>query len=518
MFATGANHGAMVYFSAASMVISVFSTIQVFAWVATLARGRVVMTTALRFAIGFIASLVIGGLSGVTTALIPLDWQVHDTYYVVGHLHYVLVGANVFPVFAAFYHWLPKITGKLLDERLGRLSFWLMFVGFNVLFFPMHITGVLGMPRRIYTYSAESGWGTLNMLSTIGGVVLAIGVLVSVVNLMVSLRRGAPAGKNPWNADTLEWLTESPPAPYGSVEIPTVETIAPLWDAHDEEADPRHERVFDHVHATLSTSARQARPIGIAKMPGETPIPLIASVWLFALFAALLAQQLTLAIAASVLVLVVAGRWLWPRPEKKPEPQIGPDEERHVPTAELDTSRGTWGMWAFIVTEAMLFVCMFFAWFYLRAKNVEWPMGEAPKLHLALPMLGVLLVSSLVLEVGSKLHERGRTRIGDALLTLTIALGLVFVGLQIAEYIETLHEASPRANAYHSLHFTITSFHALHLLLGLAMLIYVRLLPDRGDAQHPPHRALHNAALYWHFVDVVWVFIVGFLYIAPNLS
>jgi cytochrome c oxidase subunit I+III len=518
MFAVGENHGAMTYFSAASMVISVFSTIQVFAWVATLARGRVVMTTSLLFSVGFIASLVMGGLSGVATALIPLDWQVHDTYFVVGHLHYVLVGANVFPVFAAFYHWLPKITGRMLDERLGRWSFWLMFVGFNMLFFPMHIAGILGMPRRIYTYSADSGWGDLNMLSSIGAAVLGIGVLISVVNLLVSYRRGPLAGKNPYNADTLEWLTESPPAVYGSVHIPTVRTKAPLWDDHDEEADPEHERILDQGHITLSTTTRAAIPVAIAKMPGSSLMPLVTALCTTVMFSAVLLRSITFVMIGSAMVLLAMAAWLWPKPEKKPEPRLTPEEPRHLPAMELDLKRGTWGMWCAVATEAMLFVSLFFAWFYLRASNAEWPPHQPPKLHFALPMLGILLVSSITVHVASKLHEKKRPGVGNIALIATIALAIVFVVLQGMEYAEQLAKESPRDGAYPSIFYAITSFHALHLLVGLLMLIYALVLPRENDERRLPHHALHNAALYWHFVDVVWVFIVGFLYIGPNLS
>ena len=190
------------------------------------------------YALGSVALLVIGGLSGVFTGIIPVDWQAHSTYYVVAHIHYVLIGSNLFPVFAGFYYWLPKMTGRMLNERLGKWSFWVMFVGFNVGFFPMHIVGLLGMPRRIYTYAPELGLGSLNETMTGGAFVLGIGILISIVNLMVSLRNGALAGKNPWNSDGLEWGTDSPPKPYGTVHIPTVVSRHPLWDDHEEEGIP----------------------------------------------------------------------------------------------------------------------------------------------------------------------------------------------------------------------------------------------------------------------------------------
>jgi cytochrome c oxidase subunit 1/cytochrome c oxidase subunit I+III len=316
MFATGMTQMAMSMFSAASMTISVFSAVQVLAWVATIWQGRPVLTTSMHFALGFLGVFVIGGLNGIVTAVIPFDWQLTDTYFVVSHLHYVLVGANMLPVFAAFYYWLPKITGRLLDERLGKCSFWVIFVGFNLTFFPMHVLGLLGMPRRIYTYPAVTGWGSLNMAETIGAFVLTIGILLSIWNFFVSMRRGAVAGRNPWNADSLEWDTESPPAVYNSETIPVVTTRHPLWDDFDESHDPDHDRAFDQGRVTVVTSTLDGVPIAVAKMPEDTLTPFLMAVALTVLFAALLLKSMAVAAAATLLCLLVAAVWLWPEEER----------------------------------------------------------------------------------------------------------------------------------------------------------------------------------------------------------
>jgi cytochrome c oxidase subunit I len=318
MFAVGAAHMTMTLFSAASMTISVFTTIQVFAWLATLWLGTPVMTASLAFALGFIALIVAGGLSGVVTALVPFDWQVHDTYFVVAHLHYVLIGANVFPVFAAFYYWLPKMTGRLMNERVGYWSFWLMFVGFNVAFFPMHITGLLGMRRRVFTYLADPTLERLNVAMTIGAVVLGVGILVSLINFLWSRRHGAFAGSNPWGADTLEWDIASPPPVYGSLHVPTIASRHPLWDQHDEEDDPSGERVLDASRLAMATTWLDAAPAGLSKMPEDTLAPLLAGVALAVIATALLFKLLWLAAAAVLATLVTAAYWLWPEPEKKP--------------------------------------------------------------------------------------------------------------------------------------------------------------------------------------------------------
>ena len=316
MFATGAAQMSMSFFSAASMTISVFSAVQVFAWIATIWTGTPVLTTSMWFALGFLAVFVIGGLNGIVTAIIPFDWQLTDTYFVVSHLHYVLVGANMFPVFAAFYYWLPKITGRLMDERLGKISFFTQFIGFNLVFFPMHLLGILGMPRRIYTYPGNLGWDGMNLLETVGAFVLALGVLISVWNFFVSLKHGEVAGHNPWNADSLEWDVSSPPPVYGTERIPTVATRHPLWDDFDEHDDPLDERILDHRRVTLVTSALDAEPTGVAKMPEETVTPLLMALTLTAFFGAMVVKALWIALAAVVLSLVVMAVWLWPEPER----------------------------------------------------------------------------------------------------------------------------------------------------------------------------------------------------------
>jgi cytochrome c oxidase subunit I len=314
MFAVGMNHMAMSFFAAASMTISLFSAIQFFAWIATLATGRPVRTTALWFSLGFLATFAVGGLSGVITAIVPFDWQVHDSYFVVAHLHYVLIGANVFPVFAAFYHWLPKITGRMLDERVGKASFWLMFIGFNVGFFPMHISGLLGMRRRVFTFALGDQLGWLNFVSTMGVLVLTLGVLASVLNFFVSLRRGAAAGDNPWNAESLEWATSSPPRSYAFAHIPTVRSPSPLWDTHDPFDDPEGRRTLLGGRRTLASTSVHARPRGVTLGVPDSIVPLVTAVAIHLGLAALIPKTVALTFLATLGLLGLLAAWLWPRP------------------------------------------------------------------------------------------------------------------------------------------------------------------------------------------------------------
>jgi heme/copper-type cytochrome/quinol oxidase subunit 1 len=316
MFTVGLSQLAMSFFSAGSMTISLFTTVTVFAWVATVWRGRPVPTTAMYYALGSVALLVIGGLSGVVTGIISVDWQMHNSYYVVGHIHYVLIGANVFPVFAGFYYWLPKMTGRMMNERVGKLSFWVMFIGFNLGFFPMHIVGLMGMPRRIYTYGTGLGLEPMNEVMTGGAFLLGVGILISIVNPVNSLRSGEMAGGNPWNSDGLEWATASPPPDYEVLHIPTVTTRHPLWDEYDEQADPNNHRLLSNARLTITSSMLDARPISAATIPSETLVPLFLALALFVVFLVLVFQLMWFALAGVMACFLLGCVWLWPRPIK----------------------------------------------------------------------------------------------------------------------------------------------------------------------------------------------------------
>lgn len=242
MFAVGLTPGVDAIFSGASFLIAVPTGIKVFNWVATLYGGRLWFATPLYFALGFLSMFVIGGLTGIMLAVAPIDWQATDSYFVVAHFHYVLFGGTLFAIMAGAYYWFPKMTGRMLSERIGRWHFWLQLIGFNLTFGPMHVVGLLGMPRRIYTYPAGRGWELWNVLSTIGAVILAASFAVFLWNVIVSLRRGKVAGDDPWNAWTLEWATTSPPAPYNFETIPTVRSRRPLWDLkHPDDPDWKYE-------------------------------------------------------------------------------------------------------------------------------------------------------------------------------------------------------------------------------------------------------------------------------------
>jgi cytochrome c oxidase subunit I+III len=311
MFTTGLPQLGENFFTAASMMISIPSGTQIFCWIATLWAGRPIFKTPLLFVIGFVLTFVIGGLTGVMLASVPVDTQVHDTYFVVAHLHYVLIGGAVFPLFGALYYWFPKATGRMMSERLGRYNFALIFIGFHLTFFPMHLLGFQGMPRRVYTYVPEVGWATKSMLATIGAGVLAVGVIVFLVNVIRSLRRGVRAGNDPWSSDTLEWTAPSPPPPYNFSFLPTVRHRYPRW-SHGDDA-PLVVGLPTNTRQVVVTRAVDAEPDHRMALAGPTAWPFWVAVGTGITFIGLIftpwAAPIGLLLTAAPLV-----GWFWPRP------------------------------------------------------------------------------------------------------------------------------------------------------------------------------------------------------------
>jgi cytochrome c oxidase subunit 1 len=327
MFATGLPPLGMSFFTAASILIAIPTGLQIFCWIATLATGgRIRFTSALLFVIGFFFIFIIGGLTGIMLASVSLDSQLHDSYFVVAHLHYVLIGGSVFPLFGGLYYWFPKLTGKLLSERLGRWNFWLFFIGFNLTFFPMHSLGLRGMTRRIYTYDAESGWGGLNLLASVGALLIAVSVLLFIVNVIRALRSGPQASGNPWNATTLEWGTSSPPPPYGFASVPVVESRQPL--RRGPEPPVRVDGLPLKVRAMLVTRMHDAAPDYISIDPSPTIWPLVSALSVTGLFISTIFTPWGLVVGAVPLTIALIG-WFWPKKdetETECEIEVKPEE------------------------------------------------------------------------------------------------------------------------------------------------------------------------------------------------
>ncbi|MGI8486548.1 MAG: cytochrome c oxidase subunit I [Thermomicrobiales bacterium] len=312
MFAVGLPDLTNSFFAAATSLIAIAAGIQMVAWVMTIWKGQVSWRSPFLFVFGFFGLFLIGGITGVMFSAIPFDRQVTDSYFLVAHFHYVLFGGAIFPVFAGLHYWWPKMTGRLLNERLAQLTFWFMFVGFNMTFLPMHILGFWGMPRRVYTYQDGLGWGALNLLETVGALVIAFGVLLFILNAIWTSRTGEIAGDNPWEGSTLEWATSSPPPAYNFVVLPTVRSVDPLWDAPLDTNIDRDGLVLAHGRETVGSSILDAQPERVLSMPKESLLPLVLAIGLLVLFVGLLVDSLAASVVGTLIAVIVIIAWTWP--------------------------------------------------------------------------------------------------------------------------------------------------------------------------------------------------------------
>ena len=320
MFATGLPRVGYSFYTAASMTVAIPTGLQIFCWLATMWDGRPRLQVPMLYVVGFIVTFVIGGLSGVIIASVPLDLELHDTYFIVAHFHYVLIGGAVFPLLGILTYWFPKITGRMMSERLGKIGFWILFLGFQLAFFPMHFAGLLGMPRRVYTYPAGQGLELPNLLSTIGAFAVASAVLVFVVNGLWSLYRGAIAPPNPWDASTLEWAVSSPPPVYNFEHIPVVESRTPLWDEKGELPVVTGLRVDEKE--LLLTTVVAATPDLREPVPQASPWPLISAIATAILFITSIFSPWAVVFGAIPTGIALLA-WFWPKELKRePEPVI----------------------------------------------------------------------------------------------------------------------------------------------------------------------------------------------------
>jgi len=504
MFATGAPHFSLGFFQAASMAVAIPSGIQVFAWIATFASGRVQLHTPALFVLGFLFVFTLGGLTGVMTAVIPFDWQVHDTYFVVAHLHYVLIGGMLFPLFAAFYYWTPYTSRHALSERVGRWVFGLLFVGVNVAFFPMHISGILGMPRRVYTYPAGLGWELPNLVSSIGAVLIAAGVLLFLVDVARRFRFAVEGNAgNVWNAGTLEWL---PSGLYGTRCIPLVTSREPLWDQPDLARDVEAGAYYlpcpvTGVRETLITSARDARPQYVLRLPFPSWPPILAALFIAVFFYMLTLKLVLPAIVCGVTAVAAMALWVWDLDPGASHPPVDIGGGLRLPVSLTGPSSHTW--WAMVVlllVAAATYACLLFSYFYLWAvSSGVWPgSGDLPAALHGVGGCAALLSGSAALVLAGRALRRNSGRQLYVFIAAAIALMLVALAIEFQAHAAM----SPAESSYGALVHTFTGFQAFYAAAAIAMALYAMARRYAGLLDAVRRNAFDALMLFWHYCTV----------------
>ncbi len=502
MFATGMPHLSLSFFSAASMAVAIPAGIQVFAWIATLWSGNVQRATPTYFLLGFFGIFVIGGLTGVMLAVVPYDWQAHDTHFVVAHLHYVLIGGMVFPVFAAIYYWAPLVSGKRLSERMGTWACALMFLGANVAFFPLHIAGLLGMPRRVWTYPDGYGLEPYNLLSTLGAFVFALGVLIVLIDLLLHFRPTGKVDTNPWRAGTLEWL---PQDDYAVRSIPHVTSREPLWD------NPRlRTEVDEGAHylpgtatgerETIVTSAIDARPQYLLRLPGSSWWPMLAGIGTAVFFLALTVKWLVPAALGAVVALVSILKWLW---ESDPAPSgklydIG-GGIRLPDYASGSSSHSWWSMVVLMLVDASIFACAVFAFLYL------WTISAAfPPVGLDLPLVGASLASAaawIASACAMRAAERRLPRVRGGAFAVAMLAALVLAWAAFAFHLHALVGAhlTPSAHGFTATAYMLATWVGVHVVLLTFMSSYTLARAWAGKLDAVRRNTFDNTRIMWYF-------------------
>jgi cytochrome c oxidase subunit I+III len=475
MFTVGIPHLALAFFSAGSAMAAVPTAVQVFAWLATLAHGRPRWNVPMLYVFGFFFTFVMGGLTGVMLAIVPFDWQAHDSYFVVAHFHYIAGGAVAFPLLAALYHWMPLLTGRMSVHKLSVPAFWLIFIGFNLTFFLMHLTGLLGMPRRIHTYPGNEGWNWLNLLSSVGGFIMTIGFALAVIDLVAQVRYGRRVRRDPWRAATLEWAMPIPPAPYAFASLPEVTTradrIAPG------ELAPMLARGEGYLgfarngwQETLGVHMTSGAPEQVIVLPRPTYLPLWTAL---ATAAAVLAMLFKLYLLALVAALVTAGLFVLAGHRAGLARDYGPLPIGHgqsvPPHTEVEGSPPWWALNFTLVADGTLFTSLLFGTFYLWISAPNWPPAATPEtsILLALASSAALIVAAVAARGSLRAIARGGRPQGWIGLAALALLGSIVVVVLLITGITP----DPREHALGATAAALLGYVALHASVGLLFLL-----------------------------------------------
>jgi cytochrome c oxidase subunit I+III len=516
MYTTGLPGISLALFSAASAAVSIPTAMQLFCFVATLLSGRVVRSVPMLWTVGSVAIFVLGGLTGVMVAVATFDLQVHDSFFVVAHFHYVLIGGALFPIIAGIYYFYPIVGGRMLSDRLGRVAFWLSFTGFNVVFLPMHLSGLRGMPRRVFTYPANAGLDTLNLVSTIGVGILAAGIAVLVWDVLRPKKDQPYAPRNPWNAGTLEWVQEMPGQNWGIRSIPEIDSRYPLWEQPNLLRDIDEGRFYlpdaeEELRETIVTTPVDARPTQCHRLPGPSFIPLVAAVTLGGFFVMGTFGRWTIALVSLATATGVFLYWLWVGTAKRPE-----KEEKDVGLGlrlpiyvSGPASVGWWGLFITMLADLTAFVCIVFGYFFFWTVRDDFPPDPATGPGVLYPAVGAALALG---AWGLTLLARRWNRSGEtaasvaALVWAPVVAVLGAVALLAGPWTTGL---DPTVHSYPATVWLLAGWSAVHLLLGALMHPYcvAGRLTGRMTARHDIDLA--NVTLYWHFTALTVVVTVA---------
>ena len=501
MFTAGLGSLSLSFVSAASMAVAIPAGIQVFAWLGTLWRGRVRCNTPTLFILGFLFTFTMGGLTGVMVATLPFDWQAHDSYFIVAHLHYVLIGGMVMPVLAALYYWMPLLGGHQLSERVGRWVFALVFGGFHVTFFPMHIAGLLGMPRRVYTYEAGLGWEGPNLLATAGTVVLALGLGLLLLDVVRTLRKPQREHHNPWNAPTLEWL---PSANYGMRSIPQVDSRHPLWQRPGLAEEVRAGRHWlpgtaTGLRETLVTTPLRAEPHHLIVLPGPSWLPVLGALGTAAFFLLLTVKWFVPATAGGLLAVACVLAWLW-QTDRLPAAHDAPvaDGVRLPVGGRLGHSHSWWATVVLLVVDFAVLGSMVFGHVHLAmlAPSCPPPGAALPPLgRVALAAGGFILSGALFAWSGRGLGARS---LGRSRLLPLLGAGVVMAGaftLLLWAFVDA--GLAPSAHGWGATIAALLSYLGFHVLLLLVAAAFVAARLWHGLLTPRQRATYDNTALLW---------------------
>ncbi len=515
MFTTGLPGISLGLFSAASEAVAIPTGVQLFCFIATLAAGKLTRSVPMLFIFGGLAIFVLGGLTGVMVALAPFDFQAHDTYFIVGHLHYVLIGGAIFPIVAACYYFYPLLKGKRLSDRLGKWGFWLMFAGFNIAFLPMHLTGLRGMPRRVFTYPAGMGFDALNLVSTVGAFILAAGFFVVGWDLVRPKRRQPLSPRNPWQAGTLEWMGELPPQPWGVRSIPEIDSRYPLWDQpnfvqHVDEGRFYLPDADERTRETLVTSVIDATPQQCLRVSGPSFVTLLAALTLGGFFIFGTFHWWWPALVSAVAATGVIVYWLWtatgriPAKEEK-DVGLGVKLPTYVSGAQ---SVGWWAVLITMLADFTAFVSLIFGYFFYWTLHEDFPPANAGP-GVTWPCLAAaLLLAAWGATLGARrANARDRARLCYLWLILGALLAVAGSAALVAGPLRTGLE--PASGVYPATVWVIVAWTVFHVAVGILMQLYclARRAAGRMTARHSLD--IGNVALYWHFVALMAAIAVG---------